>query len=59
MKHWRNDEWHGITEAFVENRVPVPLRTLTRELNMAFKIPYVYDFITQLCRKQAEVTVQM
>jgi hypothetical protein len=22
---------------------------------MAFKIPYVYDFITKLCRQQAEV----
>jgi hypothetical protein len=23
---------------------------------MAFKIPYVYDFSTKLCRQQAEVT---
>jgi hypothetical protein len=32
-----------------------PTRTPARELHVAFKIPYVYDFITKLCRKQAEV----
>jgi hypothetical protein len=32
-----------------------PRRTPTGELHMAFNIPYVYDFITQLCRQQAEV----
>jgi hypothetical protein len=32
-----------------------PRRTPTRVLHMAFKIPYVYDFITELCRQQAEV----
>jgi hypothetical protein len=32
-----------------------PRRTPTRDLHMAFKIPYVYDFITKLCRQQAEV----
>jgi hypothetical protein len=26
-----------------------------RELHVAFKIPYVYDYITKLCRTQAEV----
>jgi hypothetical protein len=30
-------------------------RTLVRELHVAFKIPYVYDYITKLCRTQAEV----
>ncbi|PNF34077.1 hypothetical protein B7P43_G01168 [Cryptotermes secundus] len=30
-------------------------RTPVRDLCMAFKIPYVYDYITKLCRKQAEV----
>jgi hypothetical protein len=29
--------------------------TPVRDLNVAFKIPYVYDFITKLCRQQAEV----
>jgi hypothetical protein len=25
------------------------------ELHMAFNLPYVYDYITKLCRQQAEV----
>jgi hypothetical protein len=32
-----------------------PRRTPVRELHVALKIPYVYDFITKLCRQQAEV----
>jgi hypothetical protein len=32
-----------------------PRRTPVREVHMAFKIPYVYDYITTLCRLQAEV----
>jgi hypothetical protein len=32
-----------------------PRRTTVRDLHVAFKIPYVYDLITKLCRKQAEV----
>jgi hypothetical protein len=30
-------------------------RTLVREMHVAFKIPHVYDYITELCRTQAEV----
>jgi hypothetical protein len=30
-------------------------RTPVRDLNLAFRIPYVYDYITKLCRRQAEV----
>jgi hypothetical protein len=26
-----------------------------RDLNMAFNLPYIYDYITKLCRRQAEV----
>jgi hypothetical protein len=29
--------------------------TPVRDLHLAFKIPYVYDYITKLCRRQAEV----
>jgi hypothetical protein len=29
--------------------------TPVRKLHVAFKIPYVYDYITKLCRTQAEV----
>ena len=32
-----------------------PRRTPTRDVHMVFKIPYVYDFITKLCKRQAEV----
>jgi hypothetical protein len=30
-------------------------RTLTRALHLAFEIPYVYDYVTEICREQAEV----
>jgi hypothetical protein len=30
-------------------------RTAVREMHMALKIPYVYDYITKFCRKRAEV----
>jgi hypothetical protein len=30
-------------------------RTPVRDLHLAFKIPYVYDYITKLCRRPAEV----
>jgi hypothetical protein len=29
--------------------------TPVRDLHLAFKIPYVYDYITKVCRRQAEV----
>jgi hypothetical protein len=29
--------------------------TPVRDLQMALKIPHVYDYITKLCRQQAEV----
>ena len=32
-----------------------PRRAPTRELHVVFRIPYVYDFITKICRQQAEV----
>jgi hypothetical protein len=32
-----------------------PRRTPIRDLHMAFKHPYVYDYIIKLCRQQAEV----
>jgi hypothetical protein len=32
-----------------------PSHTSSRELHVTFKIPHVYDFITQLCRQQAEI----
>jgi hypothetical protein len=35
----------------------LPRRTPTRDLHMAFKIPYLYDYGTKLCRQQATVTL--
>jgi hypothetical protein len=32
-----------------------PRCTPIRNLHTAFNLPYVYDYITKLCRKQAEV----
>jgi hypothetical protein len=32
-----------------------PRRTPIRDLHLAFQIPFVYDYITKLCRQQAEV----
>jgi hypothetical protein len=32
-----------------------PRRTLVQGFNTAFNLPYVYDYITKLCRRQAEV----
>jgi hypothetical protein len=34
----------------------LPRRTPTHYMHMKRQIPYVYDFITKTCRKQAEVT---
>jgi hypothetical protein len=42
----------------LQNRVlctTAPRRTPTRALHRAFQLPYVYDYITKICRKQAEV----
>jgi hypothetical protein len=51
---------HLIKLQRLQNRVlrifgNLPRRTQVRDLHMAFKIPYVYDYITKLCRQQAEV----
>jgi hypothetical protein len=32
-----------------------PRLTTVCDLHVSFKIPYVYDYITKLCRQQAEV----
>jgi hypothetical protein len=32
-----------------------PRCTPIRDLHMTFKLPYIYDYITKLCRQQAEV----
>jgi hypothetical protein len=32
-----------------------PRRTPVRDLHIAFKLPYIYDYKTKLCSQQAEV----
>jgi hypothetical protein len=32
-----------------------PRHTSVRDLHVAFKLSYIYDYITKLCRQQAEV----
>jgi hypothetical protein len=32
-----------------------PRRALVRDIHVAFQIPYAYDYITKLCRRQADV----
>jgi hypothetical protein len=34
----------------------LPRHIPTRDLHLAFKIPYLYNFIAKLCRQQAAVT---
>jgi hypothetical protein len=34
-----------------------PRHTPVRDLHMAFQIPFVYDYISKLCRQQAEVVL--
>jgi hypothetical protein len=53
-------ESHPLKLQRLQNRVlrtigNFPRRTSVRDLHVAFKIPYVYDFITKLCRQQAEI----
>jgi hypothetical protein len=49
-----------VTVQRLQNRVlrttgNFPRRTSVRDLHATFQIPYVYDFITKLCRQQAGV----
>jgi hypothetical protein len=44
----------------LQNKVPCTIcnysrRTRVRDLHLALQIPFVYDYITKLCRQQAEV----
>jgi hypothetical protein len=33
----------------------LPSCTLVRDMHVSFQIPYFYDYITKLCRRQAEI----
>jgi hypothetical protein len=46
----------------LQNKVPrtignLPSRIPTRDLNVASKTPYLFGFITKMCRQQAAVTL--
>jgi hypothetical protein len=40
---------------FLRNTGNFPRCTPVRDLHTAFNLPYAYDYITKLCRQQAEV----
>jgi hypothetical protein len=53
---------HLLKLQHLQNRVLCPTGNLdtcipVHKLHVAFKIPYMYDYITKLCRTQAEVIV--
>jgi hypothetical protein len=39
----------------LQNNNNLPRFTLVRDMHVAFQILYVYNYITKLCRRQAEV----
>jgi hypothetical protein len=47
LQHLQNKVLHTISN--------FPRHTPVRELHKAFSILYIYDYITELCRQQAEV----
>jgi hypothetical protein len=55
-----NDAMESVKPLYCQNKVlrtigTFPRRTSVRDMHVAFQIPYVYDYITKLCRQQAEV----
>jgi hypothetical protein len=57
---WEHVDAHLLKLQHLQNRILRAIANLdrcapVRELQAAFKIPYVYDYITKLCRTLAEV----
>jgi hypothetical protein len=53
-------ETHLLKLQLLQNRVlrtivNFPRDTSIRDMHVAFQIPYVYDYITKLCRRQAYI----
>jgi hypothetical protein len=53
-------ESHLLKLQHVQNKVlrtigNFPRPTSVRDMHVAFQIPYIYDYITKLCRQQSEV----
>jgi hypothetical protein len=47
LQHLQNKVFHTIGN--------LPRCTSVRDMHVAFQIPYVYNYITKLCRRQAEI----
>jgi hypothetical protein len=47
--------WQRLQNKVLRTTGKYPRCTAVRELHMAFQVPYIYDYITKLCRQQAEV----
>jgi hypothetical protein len=51
----------GVYSRQPSTEIPAPAKQISphhwkfRDLHMAFKLPYIYDYITKLCRQQGEV----
>jgi hypothetical protein len=48
-------KFQGLQNKILRTIGNFPMRTPVHDLQMAFKLPYIYDYITKLCRQQAEV----
>jgi hypothetical protein len=53
-------ETHLLKLQRVQNRVlrtigNFPRHTSIRDMHVALQVPYVYDYVTKLCRRQAEI----
>jgi hypothetical protein len=45
----------GVTKQVFLHHLKFSKVTPVRDLHMSFNLPYVYDYVTTLCRQQAEV----
>jgi hypothetical protein len=55
IKCWEVLEWLHLQNKVLRTTGSFPRRTSVRDMHVAFQIPYVYGYITKLCRQQAEV----
>jgi hypothetical protein len=63
MPAMRSNSWpdsHLLKLQRLQNKIfrtigKLPWHTPTRDLHMAFKMPYLYDFVTKLCRQQSVI----
>jgi hypothetical protein len=56
-------DWELAVDIHLQNKVlrtigNFPSLTPVRDFHMAFTLPYVYDYITKFCRRQAEVIIK-